>query len=260
MSEAHDSHIPEPSTLRAPNPILTLWEPTRALAEASLLPWSLGMLNKAPSSDGHPVLVIPGFTASDASTIPLRQFLQRKNLSVHPWRLGRNFGHIDEILPQIHDRMEDLAEEYGEKVSLVGWSLGGILAREVARKYPDLTRQVITLGSPFGGSAFGCNVIHVYDAISGEKIRMRGDEFFSMIKEPPPVPSTAIYTKTDGIAHWRTCIEMESDWTDNIEVLGSHCGLGFNPVVYYAIADRLALPDDEWAPFDRSGWKKLLYR
>lgn len=260
MVDDQDAIIDDPSDLRAPNLLLTMFEPSRAIAEASLLPLSAGMLARAPRGDGHPVLVIPGFTASDLSTAPLRQFLQRKNFAVHPWRLGRNFGHIDDILPKIHDRLIDLAEEYGEKVSIVGWSLGGILAREVARAHPDLVRQVITLGSPFGGSAYGCNVIWVYDKISGERIRMRGEEFFQSIKEPPPVPSTAIFTRSDGIAAWKTCIELESDWTDNIEVLGSHCGLGFNPVVLYAISDRLALPEDQWSPFDRSGWKRLIYR
>ena len=260
MPAREEAIIDEPTQLRSPNLLLAASEPSRAAFEASLLPMGLGLLSRVPAGDGHPVLVIPGFTASDLSTAPLRKFLQTKNYAVLPWQLGRNWGSINSVLPQIEQRLQDIAEEYGEKVSIVGWSLGGIYAREVARALPDLTRQVITLGSPFGGSAHGCNVIWVYDAITGERIKLRSTDFFSEIKEPPPVPSTAVYTKTDGVAAWRTCIELESDWTDNIEVMGSHCGLGFNPVVYYAIADRLALPEDEWAPFDRSRWRRLLYR
>lgn len=256
----HNEMMDDPESLSAPNLLWAMAEPSRAAFEASMLPWSMGMLAKAPSGDGHPVLVLPGFTASDVSTAPMRQFLRRKGYAVHPWRLGRNLGPIGDIEPQIHGRLQDLAEEYGEKVSIIGWSLGGIYAREVARAFPDLTRQVITLGSPFGGAAQGCNVVWAYDALTGEKIRERPNTFFRMIKEPPPVPSTAIYSKSDGIAAWQTCIEMESNWTDNIEVVGSHCGLGFNPVVYYAIADRLALPEEEWCPFDRSGWRRVVYR
>ena len=105
-----------------------------------------------------------------------------------------------------------------------------------------------------------CHITFQHHCCTGEKIRMRSGGFFHDIKEPPPVPCTAIYSKTDGVASWKTCIEIESDWTDNIEVVGSHCGLGFNPVVYLAIADRLAQAEDAWGPFDRSGWRRLAYR
>lgn len=260
MEEEHEDFMHYARNLRSPSLLLALAEPSRALFEASMLPLGLAPLAKAPSGDGHPVLVVPGFTASDVSTVPLRKFLEQKHYAVHPWRMGRNMGPIEQLIPQIAERLTNLAEEYGEKVSIIGWSLGGIYAREVARTCPDLVRQVITLGSPFGGAAQACNVVWVYDAVTGERIRLRPDGFFHMIKEPPPVPSTAIFSKTDGIAAWKTCIEKKSDWTDNIEVIGSHCGLGFNPVVYYAIADRLAQPEDEWCPFDRSGWKRIVYR
>lgn len=246
--------------LKAPHFFLAMAEPGRAFLEASTLPWGLAALTRVPSGDGHPVLVIPGFTASDLSTVPLRRFLEQKNYAVHPWRMGRNIGTFREFIPKLERRVIDLAEEYGEKVSLVGQSLGGIYAREVARECPDLVRQVITLGSPFGGAAQACNVVWAYDAVTGERIRLRPSSFFELMAEPPPVPSTAIFSKTDGIASWQTCMEPASDWTDNVEILGSHCGMGFNPVVLFAIADRLAQPEAEWSPFDKGGWRRAFYR
>lgn len=258
----HEKHsfMERVSKFKAPHMLLAATEPSRALFEASTLPLGLAALTKAPSGDGHPVLVVPGFTASDLSTVPLRKFLEQKNYTVHPWRMGRNVGTINEFIPRLEQRVIDLAEEYGEKVSIIGQSLGGIYAREVARACGDVVRQVITLGSPFGGAGHGCNVVWVYDAVTGERIKLRPSSFFHSIAEPPPVPATAIYSKTDGIAHWESCIELPSDWTDNIEIVGSHCGMGFNPVVLFAIADRLSQPEDEWGPFDRGGWRRAFFR
>lgn len=260
MNAEEEDFVTQAKRLKAPNLFLAMTEPSRALFEASTLPWGMAALSRVPKGDGHPVLVIPGFTASDLSTVPLRRFLEQKNYTVHPWRMGRNLGMIHEFIPKLEQRVVDLAEEYGEKVTIIGQSLGGIYAREVARACGDVVRQVITLGSPFGGAAEGCNVVWVYDAVTGEKIRLRPADFFETIASPPPVPSTAIFSKTDGIASWKTCIEMPSDWTDNIEILGSHCGMGFNPVVLFAIADRLAQAEDEWSPFDRGGWRRAFFR
>ena len=154
-------------------------------------------------------------------------------------------------------RLAELAERYQRKVSLIGWSLGGVFARELARRRPAQVRQVITLGSPFANEPKASNAWRLYEALSG---RSAGDwPGREAMKLPPPVPSTAIYTRTDGIVAWRGCLEQESPTTQNIEVEGSHSGLGHNPVVLYAIADRLALPEDKWRPFDRSGLRSLLY-
>jgi pimeloyl-ACP methyl ester carboxylesterase len=140
---------------------------------------------------------------------------------------------------------------------MVGWSLGGVYAREAARRTPSLVRQVITLGSPFANEPKASNAWQVYEGLSGRK----SDDWpgRDAMKRPPPVPSTAIYSRTDGIVAWQGCREQESATTDNIEVEGSHCGLGHNPVVLYAVADRLALPEGEWGPFDRSGLRSVLY-
>jgi len=134
------------------------------------------------------------------------------------------------------------------------------MARQVARRRPDMVRQVISLGSPFTGDPRATNVLRAYESLSGQRI---GDhDTQAQLRESattPPVPSTAIFTKADGIVAWQNCCEPEDAATDNIEVYGSHCGLGINASVLYAIADRLAQPEGEWAPFERRGLRALVY-
>ena len=115
---------------------------------------------------------------------------------------------------------------------------------------------MITLGSPFANEPKASNAWRLYEALSGRSADDWPER--EAMKLPPPVPSTAIYTRSDGIVAWQGCLEQEIPTTQNIEVEGSHSGLGHNPVVLYAIADRLALPEDEWRPFDRSGLRRLL--
>ena len=146
------------------------------------------------------------------------------------------------------------------KVSLVGWSLGGIFARELAKQAPEAVRMVITLGSPFGGHPKATNAWRVYEMASGEKIDDGNQAFVEALRETPPVPTTAIYSRTDGICAWQSCRERPGPQAENIEVPGSHCGLGHNPAVIYAVAERLAQPENDWRPFERSGWRAFVYR
>jgi pimeloyl-ACP methyl ester carboxylesterase len=204
------------------------------MLEVSSLLASGPYLQLVRRGDKHPVMVLPGYTASDESTRTLRRYLDSIGYDARPWNLGRNMGlrhagaHDD-----LHEEVESLYVETGQKVSLIGWSLGGVHARNTARRLPHRVRQVISLGSPFGA---------IHDAAAA-----------------PNVPSTAIYSRSDGIVHWQVAMEMPGPMTDNIEVYGSHCGLGFNPAVYYAIADRLAQPEGEFAPFHRNGWRTAVY-
>jgi len=215
------------------------------------------LLRRAPSGDGHPVLVLPGLAASDFSTRPLRTYLTAQGYAAYGWKQGLNRGPRPGVEAKIDAWLAELAGRYQRKVSLIGWSLGGVFAREAARRSSEQVRQVITLGSPFANEPKASNAWRLYEVLSGRQIKdWLGRE---AMKLPPPVPSTAIYTRTDGIVAWRGCLEQESAMTQNIEVEGSHCGLGHNPAVLYAIADRLALPAGEWRPFDRSGFRRVLY-
>ena len=209
--------------------------------------------------DGHPVMTLPGFIASDLSTRPLRCFLRGIGFSPHRWRLGRNLGPRPGLEDRLMRRLEHLNDRYGEKVSLVGWSLGGIYSRLLANRAPDRVRSVITLGSPFGGDPRANHTWRLFEQLSGRPIDDVEPQTMQHIRQPPPVPSTAIFSRGDGVTDWRCCLDEVDRETENIEVGGSHLGLGFNPLVLHAIADRLDQPQGAWQPFRRQGWRKLLY-
>lgn len=250
----------------APPPFpLPFLEVGRALGELASLPAAEIPLRFAPAGDGHPVIVCPGFLTSDRSTALLRRFLRSKGYNVHGWNLGRNLGPgaAGPDGDWLADEAIGLYRRTRRKVSLVGWSLGGVLARELAKRAPDQIRQVITLGSPLSGEPESTSIHWLYKRIArqaldeAELARLLGG-----LRNPPDhVPSTAIYSKTDGVVPWRASTEPEAPHTDNIEVFASHCGLGVNPFVFFAIADRLALPEGGWRPFDRkaSRWRRIAY-
>jgi esterase/lipase len=249
------------TTVSPPSTLLALSEGWRALLEASTLLPSMPFLRSLPQGDGHPVYLLPGFMADSQSTAMLRRWLDRQGYQAISWGFGRNLGPRGMLMERLIDTVGDIAAKHGAAVSLVGQSLGGVFAREIAKTIPRQIRQIITLGSPFrqtttNGTAPA--VLRLYEMATGENAdslkRRMGD-----ISRPAPVPSTAIYSRTDGIANWRTCIEEETPLTDNVEVYASHCGMGFNPAIYYVISDRLAQPADKWRKFERSGMRCFVY-
>lgn len=242
-----------------PNRMLLLME-GRAIPElfgfAAALPTLTAL---APRGDGQPVLVLPGLTTSDRATVALRQFLRSKGFSAYGWEQGLNFGPLPGVEAGLIARIEELYEKYDQKVSLVGWSLGGIYARQLAKMMPKKVRQVVTLGSPFRGDPRATNAWRVYQMASGQSVDKGKTHMGGAIHKAPSVPTTAIYSKTDGICAWQNCIEEETDLTENIEVKASHCGLGHHPAAVYAVADRLSQPEGAWQKFDRSGLKSTIY-
>jgi pimeloyl-ACP methyl ester carboxylesterase len=217
------------------------------------------LLRLAGRGDQHPVLVLPGFTSTDFSTEPLRWFLRGQGYWCHGWHLGRNLGPTDAIVAGIAERLIELGQRYDRRVSLVGWSLGGIYARMLAQRYPDLVRAVITMGSPYrlvanDHTAFDPLWNRISPAFTSELA-----EVMSHLGEPLAVPTTAIYTKGDGIVDWHTCVQDEGPMRENIEVHGSHAGLGWNPAVLYAVSDRLRQPEDSWKPFHAPRGFHLLF-
>jgi pimeloyl-ACP methyl ester carboxylesterase len=248
--------------IRPPSLLLALTEGHRALYELSSLAAATPLLRMAPRGDGHPVLVLPGFVTSDRSTGILRRYLRDLDYAAFAWRLGRNLGPraIGGNGERLIERLEEIHAESERKVSLVGWSLGGVMARELAKRRPGMVRQVITLGSPFTGNPRASNVSRLYEELTGDRIDSDAlQQRLAESHKPPPVPSTSIFTRTDGVVSWRNCIEPAAPNTDNVEVYGSHCGLGVNPAVFHVLADRLAQPEDQWAPFDRRGWRAAVY-
>ena len=231
----------------------------RAIHEFGAFLGALPLLNLAPRGDGHPVLVLPGLVASDVSTRPLRSFLKGRGYAVSGWKQGRNLGLRDGVQDSMLALLQEIHETHGRKVSLVGWSLGGLYARQLAKLMPERVRSVITLGSPFAAGPKATNAWQVYEMVSGKPADHADPRFGGSLSEPPPVPTTAIFSRTDGICAWQGCMEKPTAMSESIEVESSHCGMGHHPAVVYAVADRLAQAEGEWAPFDRSGWRGLVY-
>jgi pimeloyl-ACP methyl ester carboxylesterase len=198
------------------------------------------------------VLVLPGFATNDRSTTFLRSFLETLGYDVHPWRLGWNLDHrtsgagSERILRQI----DALASATGRKVSLVGWSLGGVMAREAARRGPKNVRQVVTMGSPFCGNPHANNASRIYEWLTGHKVDSPAAiRRFALGPQPLPMPSSALYSKTDGITAWQNCLAIPDHQTENIEVHSSHFGMVVSASVFRVVANRLAQPENAWLPF-----------
>ena len=241
---------------RAPGVLLQLLE-LRAFwehyASIALRPvWSA-----APLGDGHPILVLPGLAAGDTTTMILRGFLRSRGFSPKGWGQGVNLGLREGVLERAHNTLRELWAEQGRSVSVVGWSLGGLYARELAKHSPEMVRLVITLGSPFTGHPRETNAWRLYELASGHRIDSH--DFHGPLRTPPPVPTTSIWSRTDGVVSWRCSVEKRHELAENIVVDSSHIGLGAHPATLYAIADRLAQPEGEWRPFHRRGWRRLVY-
>lgn len=244
--------------VQAPSKVLTALEyraVTEAISWAALQP----LLKNLKRGDGHPVFVMPGFMATDRSTARLRVLLRGLRYRTYGWGLGSNLGPTPDIVNGFADRFSYIVEREERPVSLIGWSLGGIYARELAKINPQHVRQVITLGSPFrmqpgddsAASAMWKSLKHLH--VPGAQDNMMHSE--GALR----VPSTSVYTRTDGIVDWRSCLETRGPISENVEVLGSHCGLGFHPAVAVVVADRLAQPVGQWKRFRSPLWLRGAY-
>jgi pimeloyl-ACP methyl ester carboxylesterase len=255
----NESYLAEKGRLRPPHLGLFLAEGRGLLELNATLLLSPALLT-APRGDGHPVLVLPGLLASDVSTLILRRYLDLLGFSTHPWGLGRNVGGVYSMREKLGKLLERVHAATGRKVSLVGWSLGGVYARDLALRMPDMVRYVVTLGSPFAGDITATNARRVYEMVSGEIIQDADLKDIQALAGDLPVPTSSLYTRTDGVVNWRTCLVNESDSAENIEItLASHIGIGVNPAALWAVADRLAQPENQFHPFDRSGPFALTY-
>ncbi len=250
MAAASISANLTPPAAQPPHRFWTLAE-GRAMFELGAFYMSRPFLSQLAKGDGHAVQVLPGFMATNTSTSPMRRLLRELGYDAHGWNSGRNVKVDNALIRRLETQLERLNDDSGRKVSLVGWSLGGVLARELAKMHPDRVRLVISLGSPISDDRGHTSAARLFELLNGKEPEpMRGGGFRGLDK-PPPVPTTSILTKTDGIVHWRGSVQQPAATpTENIEVYASHCGLGVNPSVMIAIADRLAQPEGRWAPFE----------
>ena len=239
-------------------------EGPRVMMEASLLALSwVPLRSNAPRGDDHPVMVLPGFLGGDGSTMALRRFLDSLGYTSLPWLQGQNLGRL-ELLEGAMRRFYRAHQASGVKVSLIGQSLGGVFARKIAQTFPEAVRCVITLGSPF--AAQDDDVAHpivssLFESLSGgsvEDLRAQAEAYD--VSAPLSMPTTAVYSRRDGVVDWRACIGAESVLSENVEVMGSHSGMAISPDVLHVVADRLAQRPEDWQPFDRSqGCRALIY-
>jgi hypothetical protein len=236
---------------RSPALALLASEPARALVDllASRAP------REAPASgDGHQVIVYPGLGAGAWSTFRLRSTLADAGFDSVDWGFGLNRGPQGS-LPQWLDRLAAAVEAEsardGRTLSLVGWSLGGIYAREIARAVPHAVRQVVTLGSPFGAEAEATHAGWLYRLLSGSQ-PPQSRRYLQELRRPLPVPSTSVFSKADGIVPWQGCLQKEGPLSENIEVPAvSHLGMGTHRAVLALVAERLAQPEGGWKPRSR---------
>jgi pimeloyl-ACP methyl ester carboxylesterase len=255
---ADDSEAPSEARLRAPGLGLLLAE-MRGIFEFNASLMLSPLLMRAPRGDGHPVLTLPGFLASDLSMAPMRRYLRELGHDTYAWKMGRNFGGVSKMRTALRDRLAEIHAATGRKVSVVGWSLGGVYARDLALQAPEMVRNVVTLGSPFANDIRATNATRLYEALSGEAVE-NNSELQTAIAGDLPVPATSIYSRSDGVVNWHTCVLRPSATAENIEVyLASHIGLGVNAAALWAVADRLAQSEGEFRQFDRSGPFAIAY-
>lgn len=223
--------------MKPPPYSLALSDAPRALVDGAVLKAVYPLLKKLPrASEQHSVMVIPGFLGDDRGNGPLIRFLRGLGYHASGWGQGRNLGTASFSEDSLTAVLTGLAVKGGGKVSLVGHSLGGIYAREIARMEPDSIRQVITLGSPFApGHEEASHASRFYNRLNPQEQSQLVDP------SPPPVPTTAIFTKGDGVVNWRTSLQRgEGHHVHNIRVFGSHIGLNINAAVWYWVAKKLA--------------------
>lgn len=213
-----------------------LWAPLEMLR----FQFNAGFLRELPRGDGHPVLLVPGFGLDELAMRPLRRALVSLGYRAEDWGQGRNLGMRPQIKQALAHRLDSLHKRHASKVSLIGWSLGGVFVRELARANPDAVRRVISLGSPINRRPDANNMMPLFRLANRGRLPKLDPEGFARRVVAPPVPCTAIYTRSDGIVAWQASLEQVSPHTENIEVRGTHLGLAMNLEVLRVIAERLA--------------------
>ena len=239
-----------PAAKRLPSRTALLTEPSRAGLDLAALAATWPLLATARRGDGHPVLVLPGLMSGDPATLLLRTALRALGHNVSGWSLGLNRGPTGRVVRTLRAHLERLHRTSGRRVSLVGWSLGGLYAQELARAAPGSVRGLVTLGTPVvrwapwvrtaSGIVDGATGLLVGGAALPRPWAERGSL---------RVPATSVYTRADGIVPWTSCRYEVRPRRENVEVRGSHLGLACNPAVLWLLADRLGMAEGAWRPF-----------
>jgi ferredoxin len=210
-----------------------------------------GHFEDLPPGDGHPVYLLPGFATNHISTIFIKEVLDKLGYATKDWSYGFNVRFNEELIQHLRDDLDTMYKYHNRKVSIIGLSLGGVYARFLANHSPEKVRSIITLGSPFTGHepiiTYGS---YVFDRLNKQKSHELLEKYGGMIHANPTVPSTSIYSKTDGVVKWKYSIQEETAIAENVQVSCGHCALACDPQVIEIIADRLSQPEGDWRKFE----------
>jgi hypothetical protein len=234
--------------LAAQSPLLGV-EPFRAALEFA---WPHLAAPALPTTgDGHPVVIFPGLGADGSSVTVLRDHCRALGYTAFDWGQGFNIGpqgHLDTWLHGLAQRVSSLLVGHAKPATLIGWSLGGLYARELGKLLVPRLRQVITIGTPLSGSAEHTHAGWLYRLVGASQPDLEA-ALTRRLRASLPVPTTSIYSRSDGVIAWQACVERRDvPCAENVEVEGSHVGLGWNPDVLRVVADRLAQPEGHWQP------------
>ncbi len=222
-------------------PVFNMVLESRSIIEWTTMIGLYHLIPKRKKGNDKPVLLMPPYLGNDNSTKFMRKYLKAIGFKTYKWDLGVNMIN-SRYLPKLIERLDEIYEIHQEKVSLVGWSGGGIFAKIIANRYPDKVEQLITIGSPvWGVKNLQTPLVRLLEFLRGKTLRARNEKFLKELEEIPQVPITCIYTKTDGLLPWKHCLEAETLRSDikNVEVYGSHIGLGANASVLVTVANAL---------------------
>ena len=208
----------------------------------------------ARKGDGHPVIVFPGLGSDGLALAPLRRYCNELGYHALDWQMGRNTGpegDIDAWMRHLADHTAGLLKPFRKRATLIGWSLGGLYAREVAKLLTSRVRQVITIGTPFNWTDDHTNVAWLVRLLKGDAASI--DEALSeRLRKPPMVPTTSLYSRADGVVAWQSCRHgRRRKNVEDVEIEGSHLGMGWNPTVMKVVADRLAQAPRRWRPLQQ---------
>jgi pimeloyl-ACP methyl ester carboxylesterase len=243
--------FPVSTTTNATRPHLGMFamEPVRAMLEFARMRFASD--EPVKSGDGHAVVFFPGLGADHRYMSALTNYCTRLGYTCFDWGRGCNTGPTGNPLSWLAELAADvaaLAPRQRKGMTLVGWSLGGLYAREIAKALAHRVRQVVTLGTPFAMLSNSTNVQWLYEMLNGSAAEI-DPQLARMLRTPPPVPTTSIYSRSDGVVAWKACLSEPGPFSENIEVDSSHMGLIWHPDVLRIVADRLAQRPGEWRPW-----------
>jgi pimeloyl-ACP methyl ester carboxylesterase len=249
IADPQSTLTPRSAAAGPPRAVLALLEAPRALAECASFTALAPLLAAGREGHGRPVLVLPGLLANDHSTRPLRRLLNSTGYAAYGWRLGTNIGPTRRIIRGMDAVLDEITDRHGQPASVLGWSLGGMFGYDLARRHRGAVERLITLGSPlYIADARQSRVSRFYNKYAPAHMADYSIDRWRATGAAP-VPMTSIFSKTDGVVHWHTCLHPPGPLSENIEVYSSHCGLGAHPAAAYAILDRLAAPTNPWPKF-----------